>query len=129
MPGSYLLDTNVAIAFLNGERQVTERIASADAAFLSAISFGELYYGAAKSTHPAENERRVNQLADQVAVLDCNFETAQFYGRVKSDLRSKGRPIPDNDLWIAALAIQHGLTLLTRDRHFQAIAALQCGIV
>src|SRR5688572_22165193 len=100
MPGKYLLDTNIAIAFLIGDRQITERVAAADEAYTSIISLGELYYGAAKSGRVTQNRQRVDQLADQMAVLDCNLDTARQYGLIKERLRSKGSPIPDNDLWI-----------------------------
>jgi tRNA(fMet)-specific endonuclease VapC len=57
-------------------------------------------------------------------VLGCDTATARQYGRIKNALRARGRPIPDNDIWIAAIALQHDLTLLSRDRHFGAVAGL-----
>jgi tRNA(fMet)-specific endonuclease VapC len=124
MPGRYLLDTNIAIAFLIGERGIIERVAAADAAYTSVVTLGELYYGAAKSGRVAQNVQRVEQFASQIAVLDCDLDTARQYGLIKERLRSKGSPIPDNDLWIAALALQHKLTLLSRDQHFQRVDSL-----
>ena len=59
-------------------------------------------------------------------VLVCDPGTAWEYARIKIDLRSKGRPIPENDIWIAATARQHGLTLVTRDQHFSAVDGLKC---
>ena len=56
--------------------------------------------------------------------LPCDFDTARLYGRIKAELRRKGKPIPENDIWIAAAAIQYGLTLVTRDRHFDFIDGL-----
>jgi tRNA(fMet)-specific endonuclease VapC len=58
------------------------------------------------------------------AVLGCDAVTAQQYGRIKNDLRSKGRPIPENDIWIAAVAVQHGLTVVSRDDHFAEVTDL-----
>ena len=54
-------------------------------------------------------------------MLGCDTQTARHYGQVKNQLRVKGRPIPENDLWIAAVARQHALTLVTRDKHFSDI--------
>lgn len=124
MPGNYLLDTNIAIAFLIGERRVTERVAAADAAYTSIVTMGELFYGAAKSSRAAQNKQRVDHLANQIAMLECDLETARQYGLIKNRLRLKGNPIPDNDLWVAALAVQYDLTLLSRDQHFQALELL-----
>ena len=59
-----------------------------------------------------------------MTILVCDTETARQYGRIKVELRRKGRPIPENDMWIAAVALQHGLTLATRDAHFDAIDGL-----
>jgi tRNA(fMet)-specific endonuclease VapC len=57
-------------------------------------------------------------------LLLCDEQTARQYGRISQQLRKKGRPIPQNDMWIAALALQHGLTLVTRDAHFSHIDGL-----
>jgi tRNA(fMet)-specific endonuclease VapC len=59
-----------------------------------------------------------------VTVLPCDATTARLYGEIKASLRSKGRPIPENDIWNAAVAQQHGLSLVTRDEHFNNVAGL-----
>ena len=66
----------------------------------------------------------MSELAGRSAVLACDAETAQHYGQIKNRLRAKGRPLPENDIWIAALALQHGLILVSRDAHFNEIAGL-----
>jgi tRNA(fMet)-specific endonuclease VapC len=71
------------------------------------------------------NLGRVSSFVSAIVVLPCNDATAEVYARVKQDLRAKGRPIPDNDLWIASAAIQHGLALLHRDAHFEQIEELE----
>ena len=88
------------------------------------VVLGELYYGAHKSGQTAENIRRVQEFAAASIVLMCDDVTALVYGRVKNELRRRGTPIPENDIWIAALALQHGLTLATRDQHFGAVGGL-----
>ena len=95
-------------------------IAAAEEVFIPAVVIGELFYGAKKSGRPAENSHRIEEFAADNAVLSCDAETARLYGEVKSVLQRKGRPIPENDIWIAATALQHDLILVSRDEHFEA---------
>ncbi|MBM4028865.1 MAG: type II toxin-antitoxin system VapC family toxin, partial [Planctomycetes bacterium] len=111
MNGRYLLDTNVLIAYFAGEEQVGKAVDTAEEVFLPSIVVGELYYGAGKSSRPSENLARIDALVLTSVVLVCDLETARRYGEIKNALRIKGRPLPENDIWIAALARQHGLTL------------------
>lgn len=121
MSGRILLDTNIVIAFFAQEPGIADQMQAADAFFIPSIVLGELYFGARKSGKPAQNLKRIDELAVKTAILDCNAETAQQYGQVKDDLRRKGRPIPENDIWIAALAVQHNLTLISRDAHLNQV--------
>jgi tRNA(fMet)-specific endonuclease VapC len=97
----------------------------ASGGFLPAIVLGELYYGARKSGRQAENVARVATLAAAVTVLGCDVGRAAQYGELKAVLRDRGTPIPENDLWIAAIARQHETPLVTRDAHFDAIPDLR----
>lgn len=124
MNGRYLLDTNVIIASFAGEEGVRGGLDAADEVFLPSVAIGELYYGARKSGRPEENLTRVDELVLTSVVLACDSETARRYGEIKDALRIKGRPLPENDIWIAALARQHDLTLVTRDTHFEQIDSL-----
>ena len=124
MNGKYLLDTNIVIAIFAGDAGVLDRIARSNEVFLPTIACGELYYGARKSTHVAANVSRIDELAASSALIGCDINTSRHYGRIKNDLRSKGRPIPENDIWIAAVAQQNGLTLVSRDTHFDEVEAL-----
>lgn len=125
MNGRYLLDTNAIIALFANEPQVEENLAHADEVFLPIIAIGELCYGARKSEQTAHNLQRIDEFAASNVVLGCDTNTARHYGEVKNNLRLKGRPIPENDIWIAALAIQYDLTLVTNDEHFQGIENLK----
>jgi tRNA(fMet)-specific endonuclease VapC len=125
MNGRYLLDTNIIIALFARDPSVLQTIAQAHEVFIPSIVLGELHYGARKSGRPQQNLERIDELVKNSSVIDCNAETAQHYGDAKNRLRVKGRPLPENDVWIAALALQHGLTLVTRDAHFQEIENLQ----
>jgi len=122
--GRYLLDTNILIALLAGEPTVLAEAGKAAAMSVPAIALGELYYGARKSGRPTENIQVIDRLAAGAVVLPCGAETARHYGEVKAELRAAGTPIPENDIWIAALALEYGLTLVTRDSHFAAVAGI-----
>ena len=124
MSGRYLLDTNIIIALFAGDANVQSKLGAASEVLIPSIVFGELYYGARKSGRVEANVQRVDELLASSAVLDCDAETAQSYAIVKNDLRLKGKPIPENDIWIAALALQHNLVLVTRDAHFQEVQDL-----
>ena len=124
MSGSVLLDTNIFIGILAKDEAVLSRLVETEAVFLPSIALGELYFGAFKSAHPDDNAERIDRLADSTVILYCDGTTAFHYGRIKADLRAKGRPIPENDIWIAAIAQQHGLTVVSRDLHFREIENL-----
>ena len=119
--GRYLLDTNIVIALLAREQAVVEHVKAAEAVYLPATVLGELYFGARKSTRVEENLARLRALAPASAVLNCDAETAARYGELKAVLRAKGTPIPENDLWIAAVAKQHDLAVASRDEHFDVV--------
>ncbi len=125
MAGDYLLDSNFVIALFAEEPAAIRRLQVGTPVFVPTIVLGELYFGAQKSQRVDENVARVDEFAASNTVLTCDTVTAQHYGSVKGTLRQKGRPIPDNDIWIAAVALQYGLTLLTRDEHFKEIDDLQ----
>lgn len=125
MSGRSLLDTNVVIALLEGEPVVQDQFAQADEVFVSSIVLGELYFGAGKSGRPQANRARVDDFAADNVILSCDTGTARRYGEVKHALRLKGRPIPENDIWIAAITLQHDLTLITRDEHFKEVEGLK----
>ncbi|GKT09318.1 type II toxin-antitoxin system VapC family toxin [Desulforhabdus sp. TSK] len=125
MTGRFLIDTNIVIALFANDSTVQQHLSNAIEVFTPATVLGELYYGAYKSSRGKENVSRINEFASQNVVLSCDAATAQWYGQIKDGLRKKGRPIPENDIWIAAIALQYDLTLVTRDDHFQEIAGLQ----
>ncbi len=124
MNGRYLLDTNIVIAIFADEAALRQKLAGAGEVFVPSIVLGELYYGAQKSARIASNVARVGEFAANNIVLVCDTETARQYGEIKRELRAKGRPIPENDIWIAAVAKQHQLTLITRDGHFNNVDGL-----
>ena len=83
---------------------------------------------ARKSKRVEENLDQIEQLGSTSVVLSCDGETGYWYGIVKDKLRRIGHPIPENDIWIAALGLQHGLSVATRDKHFQQVDGLKVEI-
>lgn len=118
MSGRFLLDTNVIIAIFASDEAVISRLEEAEEVFVPVVAIGELQYGALKSARSTVNTARVSEFALESTVLSIDRRTATEYGRIKAVLRERGRPIPENDIWIAALALQHDLTLVSRDQHF-----------
>lgn len=125
MNGSYLLDTNIVIAIFANDPGVLHQLSTALQVFVPSIVLGELYYGANKSARNKSNIALIDSFALKSTVLVCDGDTAKNYGRIKDHLRAKGTPIPENDIWIAALAKQHHLTLVTRDQHFMVIKEIK----
>ena len=125
MNGRALVDTNVVIALLAGDPAAVENLENKAAVFLCVPVIGELRYGALASARVEQNLARLDDLSKAATVLSCDSDTAVCYSTVKLGLRKKGRPIPENDVWIAAIARQHGLTLVSRDSHFKEIEGLE----
>ena len=125
MSGSVLLDTNIVIALFAEDDSVQAHLADAPEVLVPSIVLGELYYGALKSGQVEANVARVDEFASSVPIVACDAATARVYGRIKKLLRVKGRPIPENDIWIAAIAHQHELELISRDDHFREVEGLR----
>jgi tRNA(fMet)-specific endonuclease VapC len=123
-----LLDTNIVAAIMNGDPAALARAQSFRAVHLCAPVLGELWYGSLASSRVRENLERLDRFARKRSILNCDSGTSVVYAEMKFQLRKKGKPIPENDYWIAALACQHGVTLLTRDSHFNQIEGLQLDI-
>lgn len=122
--GSILLDTNIISDLNNNVPETTSFLKAANEIFTASIVAGELFYGIENSSRREENLKFYRDFFAACAVLDVTIETAELYGRIKTQLKNKGRPVPENDLWIAAIAMQYELTLVTRDRHFEHIEGL-----
>ena len=119
-----LLDTNAAIALQNADQDFLNWLDGKTDILLPAPVIGELYYGALNSSRTIANIAAIEKLVADNVILDCDVKTAENYGRVRHQLKLKGRPIPENDIWIAAVALQYDLTLVTRDQHFNEVDGL-----
>src|SRR5439155_21487487 len=119
-----LVDTNIVSAHFKGDPVVMPKLQAADVIYLPSIVLGELIFGAHKSPNRIRNLARIEQFRSATVLLTMDADTAAIYGRLKAELSSAGKMIPDNDLWVAALAIQHNLALISRDQHFRNISGL-----
>lgn len=124
MNGRFILDTNIIIALFAKDPTIHDCIAKAAEVFVPSIAIGELYFGAYNSQKNQENICRIDEFVLNNTILACNTDTARRYGELKNRLKEKGRPIPENDIWIAAIAKQYGLILVTKDEHFDAVEDL-----
>jgi tRNA(fMet)-specific endonuclease VapC len=118
------LDSDVAIALLNDAPGVWTQIQNFDEIYLPVPTIGELRFGALNSGRPEENLRKIDFLIARCQVLDVRLSTTEVYARIRLGLKRKGKPIPENDLWIAAVCMEHGLPLATYDGHFEEVEDL-----
>jgi|ERR1700723_1519483 predicted nucleic acid-binding protein len=117
-----IVDTNALSAAADGDSNVIAILSRAEQMVIPVIVLGEYRYGIAQSRNRASYESWLTGLLQDCVVLDITEPTTQHYAEIILELKRKGKPIPTNDLWIAALCRQHSLSLLSRDRHFDLVA-------
>jgi predicted nucleic acid-binding protein len=120
-----ILDTNALSAVADGEAPVMELVAGAERVAVPVIVLGEYRLGIAQSRHRTTYESWLREWIAAVAVLEIDDGTTHSYSAIGLELKRKGKPIPTNDLWIAALCRQHSLPLVSRDQHFDFVAGLR----
>jgi tRNA(fMet)-specific endonuclease VapC len=118
------LDTNAVIAYREGISEVCTRIDKADIILLPVTVIGELLYGALTSTKTKNNEKVVHKFVEYSLVMPIDESVAARYARVRFDLKRRGTPIPENDIWIAAACLDLEVPLLSRDDHFKLVPGL-----
>lgn len=123
-PGKAVLDTSAPIELLGGNALVQELLDGFSLIHLPHVVLGELWHGAHRSGRLEDHLADLDYLLKKTGLLLPDQATAETYGRLKNHLRRKGRPIPENDLWIAAIAVQHPLILVARDAPFDHIEEL-----
>ncbi len=121
-----LLDTNAYSALRRGQELVVERVRSSEEVLLSIVVVGELLFGFRNGSRYEENARALESFLEDpnVRLLPVTWDTADRFGRISAALRKKGRPIPTNDIWIAAQAMETGADLISSDPHFGHIDGL-----
>jgi predicted nucleic acid-binding protein len=120
-----ILDTNALSAFVDGDAGVGEILRREPRAAIPVIVLGEFRYGIAESRQRSAYEAWLESHLPHFDVLSVTDETAVAYAELRVALRRAGRPIPANDAWIAALALQHRLPVLSRDQHFDSVPDLE----
>jgi predicted nucleic acid-binding protein len=120
-----ILDTNALSAVADNEPSAVRIFSQATTMELPVIVLGEYRFGIAHSRRRQEYERWLGELVAATRVLPVEDATAGHYARIRAELKKAGHPIPSNDLWIAALARQHRLPLMSRDGHFDAVRDLK----
>jgi tRNA(fMet)-specific endonuclease VapC len=119
-----ILDTNALSAFVDGHEGVGEVLGRQARAAIPVIVLGEYRFGIAAARHRAEYEDWLASELQHFDVLAVTAETTLSYATVRTRLKRAGTPIPANDAWIAALALQYGMPVLSRDPHFDVVAGL-----
>jgi tRNA(fMet)-specific endonuclease VapC len=124
MTAALLLDTSIAVEVLRGSVRLSELYPNSTL-YMSVIAMGELFLGAYRSQRPFEQLSFLNLMRAHYQMIPIEETTAQIYGQIKAELRGQGALIPENDMWIAATAIEHDLLLVSMDHHFERVPALR----
>lgn len=121
-----LIDTNIYSSAMRGEPEVIRALQQASEIGFCAVSIGELLSGFKAGKREADNRAELAEFLDspRVRLHSIDEATAEYYAAATNALRAIGKPIPTNDLWIGSVALQHGLKLYTKDRHFRDIPGL-----
>lgn len=124
-----LIDTNAYTALMVGDAATAEVLAYAEKLLINSVVLGELLGGFAAGSREAQNRAALARFLDtpRLQLVPISAATADSYALVYASLRKRGQPIPSNDLWIAASALEHGAALLTRDAHFAQVEGLRSG--
>lgn len=118
---SWLLDSCAVIAHFKDEVILRSLIENAETLYVPLAAYGELHYGALKAKKRSQRVSELEQFLSVITLLRPNKETAEIYGQIRFHLSSAGKPIPENDIWIAATAMQYGLPILTNNKHFKSV--------
>ena len=120
------IDTNAYSAFKRGEKAIAELLEAADEVLVSTVVLGELYAGFGLGALQHRNSRELRMFLDKPGVVICavSDEIAQHFGALLKVLRKQGTPLPTNDIWIAATALETGSRLVTLDGHFKSIPSM-----
>jgi tRNA(fMet)-specific endonuclease VapC len=116
-----LLDTNAIIQVFKNKNNVADLLDKIQEVYVPATVIGELKFGAYYSVNTQKHLDQINEFLTNCITLQIDSFTADPYGIIKANLAKKGKPIPENDIWIAAIAILHNLPLFTNDAHFSEI--------
>ena len=121
-----LIDTNIYTGMMKGDREVKSQLQRAAEIGICSVSIGELLSGFKGGNREQQNREELGQFLDspRVCIHVVDENTAEFYAEILNSLRKAGKPVPTNDIWIAAVALQHGWKVFTKDSHFKQIKGL-----
>jgi tRNA(fMet)-specific endonuclease VapC len=119
-----IIDTNALSEFLDDNLHVRELLSEAAGPFLPVVVLGEYRFGLQSSRERENRLRWLDSLEEHWTVINVTKKTARFYADLRQELRKKATPIPANDAWIAALALEHGLPILSNDPHFDLVPGI-----
>jgi len=125
MSGSSLLDTNIIINILKNDPATIQKVATYQKINFPVIAIAELIYGAYNAQNIENKLSEVEKIKTKGITLYLDDTTTYEYGKIKSKLKKNGTPIPENDIWIAAIAIQHQLPIFSNDKHFKRVEDLE----
>lgn len=120
-----ILDTNALSALAANNKSLVQKLAPATRIAVTLISLGEYEFGILGSSYRSELKTWLDALLLKCDVLQPNRDTLFYYAEIRNQLKEAGRPIPANDVWIAALVRQHTMPLVSKDRHFDWVAGVQ----
>lgn len=121
------LDTNIIVEYLRQNVVVKKHIYDfiTSNIFIPVIVLGELYFGANISLKKDKNRKEIDAFCNTLNIIQIDSEIATYYSEIRKKVKELGKPIPENDIWIAASCIAYDLTLLTLDKHFDNIKELK----
>ena len=121
---SVLLDTSIVVRHFRDRNALAGKLDAYKELYLPQAALAELYAGAFRSACPEKNLQQIMRFLEAVDMLVPDESTPEVYGRISAQLAQAGTPIPQNDIWIAAIAIQFSLPLATADHHFKLVSGL-----
>ncbi|MCE5317948.1 MAG: type II toxin-antitoxin system VapC family toxin [Parachlamydia sp.] len=121
-----IIDTNAYTAFMHADQDIVEIIQLTETIAMSPVVLGELFAGFEGGNKAKKNRAELEEFLDssRVKIYPITVDTAHFFSKIYMILKKKGRPIPTNDMWIAAQALEHGCVICTYDKHFSEIDGL-----
>ena len=125
---NYILDSDTLIYFLNGKKEVVEKMVAIpqDNLYITRINYAELFYGAYNSKRVDENLKTITPFLENFAVLEFDKDSSEIFAKTKASLKTNGNIIADMDLMIASIALHHDMTLVSNNtKHFNRVSNLK----
>lgn len=118
---NYIFDTNIIIGFLKNDKSIVSKLKIEKNINTSVITIGEMSYGAKNSNNPLKNMELYNEFFKYCNIFEITRKTSEYYADIRFELKKVGKPIPENDIWIAAIAKENDMVIVTRDKHLKDI--------